>query len=92
VASERYEVRLTRSAERDLTRLARPAQVRIAGVIDRLAEIPRPRGAKLLVGSGHRRIWRIRVGEYRILYEIREGELVVLIIRVGHRREAYRIR
>jgi len=90
VAAERYEIRLTLSAERDLARLPRPAQVRIARAIDRLADTPRPRGVKLLAGHGPQRIWRVRVADYRILYDIRDEELLVLIIRAGHRRDVYR--
>jgi mRNA interferase RelE/StbE len=90
VAGEGYVIRLTRSAERDLRKLPRPAQVRIARAIDRLAGTPRPRGAKLLADVGPPRIFRIRVGDYRILYEPRDDQLVVIVIAVGHRREVYR--
>jgi mRNA interferase RelE/StbE len=91
VADERYEIRFTRSAERDLGSLPRQAaQVRIARVIDRLADTPRPRGAKLLAAGGPPRIYRIRVGDYRILYEPRDDELVIVVIAAGQRREAYR--
>jgi mRNA interferase RelE/StbE len=90
VADERFEIRLIPSAARDLRGLPRPAQVRIARTIDRLAASPRPRGAKLLTGDGPQRIWRVRVGDYRILYEINDDRLLVLVIAVGHRREVYR--
>jgi mRNA interferase RelE/StbE len=90
VADERYEIRLTRSAERDLRSLPRHAQVRIARAIDRLANTPRPRGATLLADGGSPRIYRIRVGDYRILYEPRDDQLVIVVIAVGHRREVYR--
>jgi mRNA interferase RelE/StbE len=53
-----------------------------------LADDPRPHGAKKLVGAD--RTYRIRVGDYRIVYEIGDEVLVVLVIRVAHRREAYR--
>lgn len=55
-----------------------------------LAAEPRPRGAALLAGTGPDRIWRIRVGDYRVLYEIQDDLLVVLVVRLGHRREIYR--
>ena len=90
MADERYEIRLTRSAERDLRNLPRAAQVRIARAIDQLAASPRPRGAKLLADVGPPRIFRIRVGDYRILYELRDDQLVVVVIAVGHRSEVYR--
>ena len=89
MGDDRYEVRLSRSAQRDLAGLPRAAQVRIARAIDRLASTSRPRGSKLLAG-GPQRIWRIRVGDYGILYEIRDEERLILVIRMGHRREAYR--
>jgi len=92
VAGNRFEVRLTPGAERELGGLQRPAQVRIARTIDRLATSPRPRGAKLLTGEGRQRIWRVRVrvGDYRILYQIHDDQLLVLIIAVAHRRDVYR--
>ena len=55
-----------------------------------MAAQPRPHGAKLL--SGDHAIWRLRVGDYRVLYEIRDAVLVVLVVRIGHRREVYRSR
>jgi mRNA interferase RelE/StbE len=90
VAGNRFEVRLTPGAERQLAGLARPAQVRIARTIDHFAASPRPKGAKLLTGDGSQRIWRVRVGDYRIVYQIHDDRLVVLVIAVGHRRDVYR--
>jgi len=90
VAGNRFEVRLTPGAERKLGGLQRPVQVRIARTIDLLAISPRPRGAKLLTSEGPPRIWRVRVGDYRILYQIHDDQLLVLIIAVAHRRDVYR--
>jgi mRNA interferase RelE/StbE len=53
---------------------------------------PRPPGAVLLAAQSGNRVWRIRVGEYRVLYEIQDDRLVVMVIRFGHRREVYRSR
>jgi mRNA interferase RelE/StbE len=61
---------------------------RIANAIDALTVNPRPPGCVKLAGEEN--VWRVRVGDYRILYEIHEGRLVVLVIRIAHRREAYR--
>lgn len=61
---------------------------RIAGAVDSLAVNPHPPGCAKL--TGEERVWRIRVGDYRILYEIHEGRLLVLVIRIAHRREVYR--
>jgi mRNA interferase RelE/StbE len=55
-----------------------------------LASEPRPQQSKLLAGGADERIWRIRVADYRVLYEIRDEQLVVLVVRMGHRREVYR--
>jgi mRNA interferase RelE/StbE len=64
--------------------------VRIGIAIRALADDPRPPGAALLTGEGAERAWRVRVGDYRILYQIRDDQLLVIVIRVGHRREIYR--
>jgi mRNA interferase RelE/StbE len=82
-----FAVELLPSAARALSKLERSIQVRIARRIDRLAEDPRGDAVKL---RGADDIWRVRVGDYRILYRIEEDRLVVLVIRIGHRREVYR--
>lgn len=64
-------------------------KVRIGRAIEGLAQQPRPAGAQLLSGSTSP-TWRIRVGDYRVLYEIHDDELVVLVVGAGHRREIYR--
>jgi mRNA interferase RelE/StbE len=56
--------------------------------IENLETNPRPRGAELLTSRSGR--WRIRSGDYRVIYEIADAELVVLVVSVGHRREVYR--
>lgn len=67
--------------------MAKPDRTRIVAAVDRLAEAPYL-GAALK--GGLKGLRRIRVGNYRILYEIRRDELVVLVVRVVHRRKAYR--
>lgn len=84
----RYAVEFTRRAAKDLTALPRPAQLRVARRIDRLADSPRPRGCRKLAGP--EAFYRIRVGDVRIIYSIEDRRLVVLVIRIGHRREVYR--
>ena len=83
-----YDVLLASQAERDLRRL--PPQVfrRIVAEIKGLASEPRPRGCRKLAGSEND--YRVRVGDYRVLYEILDGPKEVRIYRVGHRREVYR--
>ena len=83
-----YRVELTRSAEKDLRRIDRSRVASVYAAMEGLADDPRPHGAKKLVGAD--RTYRIRVGDYRIVYEIEDEVLVVLVIRVVHRREAYR--
>jgi mRNA interferase RelE/StbE len=65
---------------------------RIRRALRALRETPRPAGAKLLSGDRRQRIWRIRVGDHRVLYEIRDDRIIVLVIRVGHRKQVYRPR
>jgi mRNA interferase RelE/StbE len=92
VAEHHYSVLLRPGAKRDLASLPLAARRKISRAIDDLASEPRPRGAKLLAGTRDERIWRLRVGDHRVLYEIRNDELVILVIRIGHRREIYRRR
>jgi len=83
-----YEVYLERAAENDLKRLPTTTFHRIIPQIRILAENPRPSGCRKLTGS--KNDWRIRVGDYRVLYEIDEKTRAVRIMRVRHRREVYR--
>lgn len=83
-----YEVYLEKSAERDLKKLDSVIFNRIIEQFRTLAADPRPPGSKKLVGSAKDR--RLRVGDYRVLYEIDDSEEVVRVMRVRHRREAYR--
>ena len=82
-----YEVHLERSAERDLKRLSAEDFERVVASIRALADDPRPSGCRKL--SGSRTDWRIRVGDYRVLYEVEDKDKVVNVMRVRHRREAY---
>jgi mRNA interferase RelE/StbE len=83
----RYSVRLKPSADRALSKLARDVQARILGNLEQLAEDPFPAGVeKMQDESGY----RVRVGDYRIVYDVLHDELTVLVIRIGHRREIYR--
>jgi len=90
VAEGRYGVSLQATAKHELASLTGAARRRIGRAIDSLAIDPRPAGSRRLAGQPAERIWRIRVGDYRVLYDIRDAELVVLVIRIGHRREVYR--
>ena len=82
-----FSIRIKESAAKELQRVARPDRDRIVAAIDRLAETPHL-GAALK--GDLRGLRRLRVGDYRVVYEIRDEELVVLVVRVAHRRDAYR--
>ena len=82
-----FSIRIKESAARELRRVAKPDRTRIVAAIDRLAEIPHL-GAALK--GDLRGLRRLRVGDYRVVYEVRDEELVVLVVRVAHRRDAYR--
>ena len=85
---ESYQVELTRSAEKDLRRIDRRMIPRILDAVEGLASNPSPVGAKKLVGSDI--TCRIRVGNYRIVYEIEDDKLLVLVVRIRHRKDVYR--
>ena len=82
-----YEVRLTPAAVPQLRTLDPPGRRQVQAAIDLLAEDPRPPGARQLVGGAGE--WRVRTGDFRIIYDIRDGELLVLVVKVGHRRDVY---
>ena len=82
-----YSVRIKGSAAKELTRLPRDARERLIEAIDGLGEQPL---AGALLKGGLRGLRRLRVGSYRVVYEVLDDELVVLVVRVAHRRELYR--
>ena len=82
-----FSIRIKESAAKELRRVAKPDRARIVTAIDRLAKTPHL-GAALK--GDLRGLRRIRVGDYRVVYEVRNNELVVLVVRVAHRRDAYR--
>ena len=85
-----HRVEVAPAALRQLRKLDPGARRRIQGAIELLAEQPRPGGAKKMVGGDGE--WRVRTGDYRIVYEIHDDVLLVLVVAVGHRRETYRRR
>lgn len=82
-----YRVDFTTAAARQVKKLPRPARDRVLDAVDDLGEDPRPHGAKKLVGEDT--AWRIRVGDYRVIYDIFDEELTVTVIRAAHRREVH---
>ena len=83
-----YRVLLERAAEKDLTRLSSEIHGRVIAALQSLATNPRLPGCRKLTGS--KNDWRIRVGNYRVIYEIADKIRVVRVNRVRHRREVYR--
>jgi mRNA interferase RelE/StbE len=83
----KFQVILPRSVQKQLDRLANDVARRILVRLRELEDNPRPAGVKKLKG---RTAWRVRVGDYRIIYEIHDRELQIIVITVGHRREVYR--
>ena len=83
-----YAVQFYAPAAKELAKLDRQLQLRITGVIELLSIDPSPPGAKMLRGGEHGR-WRVRVGDYRVVYTVDDGRLLVLVLRVAHRREVY---
>jgi mRNA interferase RelE/StbE len=83
-----YRIEITREALRALAKLDRPIRRRLQTAIDRLKVDPRPRGAIAL--QGLRGAYRIRVGDYRVIYTVEDGRLLVVVVDLGHRGESYR--
>ncbi|WEK61381.1 MAG: type II toxin-antitoxin system RelE/ParE family toxin [Candidatus Microbacterium colombiense] len=83
-----YRIEIAAAAGRQLRKLDPHARRRVQAAIELLAEEPRPPAAKMLVNSDG--AWRVRVGDYRVIYDIEDDRLVVLVLAAGHRREIYR--
>jgi mRNA interferase RelE/StbE len=83
-----YRITLAPPAARQLRKLDPQARRRIQAALELLAVEPRPPAATQLVGGSGE--WRVRTGDYRIVYEVADDHLLVLVLRVGHRREVYR--
>lgn len=82
-----YTVEFLPSAQRELATLPKDVQRRIANRIDALREDPRPPGSMQL--QGVERLYRLRVGDYRVIYSIEGRRLVIVVVKVGHRRDVY---
>ncbi len=83
-----YEITFARSARKELERLETPVASRILERIFQLGSNPRPSGCRKLEGASN--LWRLRVGDYRVIYSIMDSEFVVDICLVRHRSDAYR--
>ena len=85
-----YRVTVAPAAARQLRKFDPQVRRRIQAALELLSSNPRPPTATRLVGGTGE--WRVRTGDYRVIYEIMDDELVVLVLRMGHRREIYRSR
>jgi len=83
-----YDVSFRRSAEKDLRKLDTSVQRRVMHAVEGLENEPRPEGCRKLSGSDD--VYRIRVGDYRVVYTVDDVVHIVAIERVGHRRDVYR--
>ncbi|MEH1936920.1 MAG: type II toxin-antitoxin system RelE/ParE family toxin [Nostoc sp.] len=83
-----YEVKFTKGAKKMFRKLSQELQDRIQTKIDDLAIEPRPNGVKKL--KGEENSYRIRVGDYRVIYDIFDDVLLVSVVEVGHRSEVYK--
>jgi mRNA interferase RelE/StbE len=84
----RWEIILTRQAEKTLRRLPSPLVKRIDRALAMLSQTPAPPGSKRLVG--HPKLYRLRVGDWRIIYAVEEEQVVILVLRIAPRGQAYR--
>lgn len=82
-----YRIELAPSAARQLKKVTPDVRRRIQAVLELLADDPRPPAATPLVGGAGE--WRVRTGDYRVIYEINDLQVLVLVLRMGHRREVY---
>ena len=83
-----YKIEWKHSATKELKRLPKPVIPKIIAAVEGLPENPRPKGSRKIIGAEH--TYRIRIGDYRIVYSIEYGRLTIEIIRVGHRKNVYK--
>lgn len=83
-----YRVEITKSAAKDLRGIDKKWIPKIVAAIESLEAEPRPAGCKKLIGSEH--TYRVRIGDYRVIYEIQDDKLIVLVVKIRHRRDVYR--
>ena len=83
-----YQVRFSKESHKALASLDAKLAMRIANAIKKLATEPKPPGCRKMVGSEND--YRIRVGDYRVIYKIKSSVLMIFVIRIGHRKDIYR--
>ena len=85
-----YKVEFVKSAQKEFDRLAAKLQVKMAEALSMLAQNPFSELLRVKKLKGVDDLYRIRVGDYRVVYEIRNEQLIVLVVKIGHRRDIYR--
>lgn len=83
-----YRLEIAAIAKRQFKKLPDDAQGKLRAAIEDLARCPRPRGSRKLIG--YQDVYRIRAGRYRVIYSVDEEKVIVLILKLGHRRGVYR--
>ena len=83
-----YKIEVSATAERQIRKLPRADQIRVVRVVLALSTDPRPPGCRKL--SGHGDVFRVRVGRYRVLYSIEDRRLIVIVLKVGDRKDVCR--
>lgn len=84
----KYSVEITSSAERTLLKLPKPVVGKLVKRLQDLAHNPFPPDCRKLSGEDH--VYRIRIGTYRVIYEVYKKEVLILVLKVGHRKDVYR--
>jgi mRNA interferase RelE/StbE len=84
----RYRIEISRTAEQQLKKIRRGDQRRVVAAILGLADDPHPNGSRKLVGYDD--VFRIRVGQYRVLYSVSGKKLIVIVLKIGNRKDVYR--
>lgn len=84
----RYSLEISRTAEKQLKKLDQADRQRVVKAMVALADDPYPRGSRKL--TGYDDVFRIRVGSYRVLYSVSGTKLVIVILKIGHRKDVYR--
>ncbi len=83
-----YRIEWKQSAEKELRQVSKDVRVRVIRAVEALGDQPMPRNARKLIGADQ--TYRLRVGDYRVIYFVHTSPLIIEIVRVRHRRDAYR--
>ena len=82
-----YRVELRRNSQKALDRLPKQERLKIISALIELEQNPRPKGIEKIRGT---ELWRIREGDYRLIYHVDDGKKLITVVRIGHRRDIYR--